>query len=101
MTAAPTTLAPPTPAARPAQPRLRRAARRGRWLLRRAAWSGRLLVSAAVLVAVLSVLAAIPVANVYVLGYLLEAEGRVGRGHRWRDVLPSVRYAPRIATVAV
>jgi hypothetical protein len=50
---------------------------------------------------VLAVLAAVPLLDIYVLGYLLAAEGRVGRGERWRNVLPWVRYAPRIAAIAV
>jgi len=57
-------------------------------------------VSAIVLVGVLAGLAAVPIVNFYVLGYLLEAEGRVGRGERWRNVLPWVRFAPRIAAIA-
>jgi hypothetical protein len=59
-----------------------------------------LAVSAVVLVGVLAGLAAVPILNLYVLGYCLEAEGRVGRGERWRNVLPWVRYAPRIAALA-
>lgn len=76
-----------------------RALRRVRWIARRAAWGAGLLVSAVVLVGVLAILAAIPVVNIYVLGYMLEAEGRMGRGRRMRAVLPWVRYAPRIAVI--
>lgn len=71
-----------------------------KWSLRRVLWAGRLTVSAVVLVGVLAALASVPILNLYVLGYLLEAEGRVGRGERWRNVLPWVRYAPRIAAIA-
>jgi hypothetical protein len=71
-----------------------------KWSLRRVLWAGRLAVSAVVLVGVLAALAAVPILNLYVLGYLLEAEGRVGRGERWRNVLPWVRLAPRIAAIA-
>lgn len=78
-----------------------RVIRRTRWLLRRVLWAGRLVVSAVVLVGVLAALAAIPLLDFYVLGYFLAAEGRVARGERWRNVLPWVRYAPRIAAIAV
>src|SRR5688500_4972142 len=71
--------------------------RRARRVLRRAFWTIRLVVSAFVLTGVLAVLAAIPILDIYVLGYLLAAEGRVARSERWRNVLPWVRYAPRVA----
>ncbi len=74
--------------------------RRLKWSLRRVLWFGRLAVSAIVLVGVLAALAAVPILNFYVLGYLLEAEGRIGRGERWRNVLPWVLYAPRVAAIA-
>ncbi|MGC1273986.1 MAG: hypothetical protein WBC44_09785 [Planctomycetaceae bacterium] len=64
-------------------------------------WATRFVVSGIVLVGVLAILAAIPVLGLYVLGYFLEAEGRVGRGERWRNVLPWIRYAPRVAAIAV
>jgi hypothetical protein len=87
---------------KPARPRRRRARllRTLKWSLRRVLWAGRLAVSACVLVGVLAALAAVPILNFYVLGYLLETSGRVGRGERWRNVLPWVRYAPRIAAIA-
>ena len=88
------------PAVRRRRSLARRVIRRSRRFLRRVVWAGRLTVSAIVLVGVLAFLAAIPILNVYVLGYLLAAEGRVGRGERWRNVLPWVRYAPRIAAIA-
>jgi hypothetical protein len=69
-------------------------------LLRRVLWAGRLAVSAVVLVGVLAAVAAVPLLDFYVLGYFLAAEGRVARGERWRNVLPWVRYAPRIAAIA-
>lgn len=53
-----------------------------------------------VLVGVLAAVAAVPLLDFYVLGYFLAAEGRVARGERWRNVLPWVRYAPRIAAIA-
>lgn len=84
------------PSGRPNR-RLRRRLRRS---LRRVLWGTRLLMSAFVLVGVLAIVASIPLINIYVLGYMLEAEGRVGRGERWRNVLPWLRYAPRIAAMA-
>ena len=92
----------PAPVERQAPLRRRRirALRTLQWSLRRLFWAGRLAVSAVVLVGVLAAFAAVPILNFYVLGYLLEAEGRVARGERWRNVLPWVRYAPRIAAIA-
>lgn len=76
-------------------------ARRLRWAFRRTVWAIQFVTSGIVLVGVLAILAAIPVLGLYVLGYFLEAEGRVGRGERWRNVLPWIRYAPRVAAIAV
>ncbi len=90
----------PRPQYRPRYTRRRRFGRKLRRLYRRTVWGGRIAVSAVVLIGVLAALAAVPLVNFYVLGYLLEAEGRVGRGERWRNVLPWVRYAPRIAAIA-
>jgi hypothetical protein len=78
-----------------------RAIRRARRGLRRVYWAGRFAVSAVVLVGLLAVMATIPIVNIYVLGYLLESEGRVGRGERWRNVLPWRRNAPRLAAIGV
>ncbi|QDT38154.1 hypothetical protein [Stratiformator vulcanicus] len=49
----------------------------------------------------LSALSAIPIANVYVLGYLLESEGRIANGFRWRDAIPSARTMRRGASLVV
>ena len=94
-----TALLPPAKS-RPARPLLFRVRRRSVRIVRRVVWAAQLAICAAVLVGVLGVLAALPVVNLYVLGYLLEAEGRAGRGERWRDVLPWVRFAPRMAALA-
>ena len=86
---------------RPSRRHLVRLLRRARHLVRKLSWAFRLSVSAIVLVAVLAALAAVPLLNVYVLGYFLAAEGRTARGERWRNVLPWVRYAPRIVAIAI
>ncbi len=59
------------------------------------------LFGAASLVVGLSVLAAVPVAQVLVLGYLLEASGRVARGGRLRDGWIGVRRAGRAGGIVV
>jgi hypothetical protein len=53
------------------------------------------------LVAGLSVLAAIPVLQFLTLGWLLEAEGRVGRSGRLRDGFPGVIRVARIGSVMI
>lgn len=50
------------------------------------------------LVACLAVLAAVPVLQLCTLGWLLEAEGRLGRTGRLRGVLPGVTRAARIGS---
>ncbi|MBI5760068.1 MAG: hypothetical protein HZA46_16245 [Planctomycetales bacterium] len=53
------------------------------------------------LIALLALLAAIPGVNFYVLGYLLEVEGRVARSGRLRDAFPLVKLAPRLGSIAL
>ena len=53
------------------------------------------------LILLLAVLAAIPGVNVIVLGYLLEAEGRVARTGRWRDAVPLIELAPRLGSISL
>lgn len=53
------------------------------------------------LILLLAVLAAIPVVNLIVLGYLLEAEGRVARSGRWRDAVPLIEVAPRLGSICL
>ncbi len=64
-------------------------------------WAFQLLFGLASLVFLLSVVAAIPIANLFTLGYLLEAEGRVARSGRLRDAFPLIRVAPRIGSIAL
>ena len=64
-------------------------------------WSAQLLFGLASLVFLLSVTAAVPIVNLYVLGYLLEVEGRVARSGRLRDAFPLIRVAPRIGSIAL
>ena len=53
------------------------------------------------LLLLLAVIAAIPIVNFIALGYLLEAEGRVGRSGRLRDGFPLLGLAPRLGTIAL
>lgn len=53
------------------------------------------------LIVLLAVIAAIPVVNFLALGYLLEAEGRVGRSGRLRDGFPLLGLAPRLGMIAL
>jgi len=46
----------------------------------------------------LAILSAIPFLNFIALGYLLDAEARVGRSGRFRDAFPLRPFIPRIAT---
>ena len=64
-------------------------------------WSAQLLFGVASLVFLLSVIAAVPVLNLFVLGYLLEVEGRVARSGRLRDAFPLIRVAPRVGSIAL
>ncbi len=64
-------------------------------------WWFQLLFGLASLVFLLSVIAAVPVLNLFVLGYLLEVEGRVARSGRLRDAFPLIRVAPRIGSIAL
>lgn len=67
--------------------------------LRCVAWLVRTPFSIAVLIAALAVVAAIPVASIFVLGYLLEVEGRIARSGRLRDGFPLLSLAPRIGSI--
>lgn len=69
--------------------------------LRAAAWFVRTGFGIASLGVLLAVLAAVPVVNVLVLGYLLEAVGRVGRTRRLRDGFPLLGAAPRLGSIAL
>lgn len=53
------------------------------------------------LVVLLSVLAAVPLVNVLVLGYLLEAQGRIARGARLREAFAGFDELPRLGTALV
>lgn len=53
------------------------------------------------LVFLLAVVAAIPGLNFYVLGYLLEVEGRVGRSGKFRDAFPLLSLAPKLGSIAL
>ncbi|MFV0444272.1 MAG: hypothetical protein ACK5Q5_11945 [Planctomycetaceae bacterium] len=69
--------------------------------LRSLVWGGRGLFGLVSLLLMLAVIAAIPIANFIALGYLLEAEGRVGRSGRFRDGFPLLGLAPRLGTIAL
>jgi hypothetical protein len=53
------------------------------------------------LLSALSVLAAIPILQFMTLGWMLEAEGRMGRGGRLRDALPGMDRMQRIGSAIV
>jgi hypothetical protein len=69
--------------------------------LRSLVWVVRGLFGLASLLLLLAVIAAIPIVNFIALGYLLEAEGRVGRSGRFRDGFPLLGLAPRLGTIAL
>jgi len=50
---------------------------------------------------VLAIVAAIPVANVWVLGYFLDAQGRLALSGRWRDGFPDIRSISRLASIGL
>jgi len=64
-------------------------------------WAAQLIFGLASLIFLLSVTAAVPVLNLFVLGYLLEVEGRVARSGRLRDAFPLIRVAPRIGSIVL
>jgi hypothetical protein len=64
-------------------------------------WMVRALFGAASLVVLLALLAAIPIVNFLVLGYLLEAEGRVARTGKLRASIPLLSLAPRLGAIAL
>ena len=49
----------------------------------------------------LAVLASTPVLQFMTLGWMLEAEGRLGRGESWRTWLPGLRKAARIGSSVI
>lgn len=53
------------------------------------------------LVVLLAVIAAIPLVNFLALGYLLEAQGRLGRTGRFRYAFPLLDLAPRLGSMAL
>jgi hypothetical protein len=69
--------------------------------VRATAWAARALFGAVSLVILLAILAAVPLVNFYVLGCLLEAEGRVARSGRLRDGFPLLGIAPRLGSIAL
>lgn len=64
-------------------------------------WIVRGLFGLASLLLLLAVIAAIPIVNFVALGYLLEAEGRVGRSGRFRDGFPLMGLAPRLGSMVL
>ncbi|GAB4147015.1 MAG: hypothetical protein Tsb009_19990 [Planctomycetaceae bacterium] len=64
-------------------------------------WIARTIFSLIVLVALFSVVAAVPLLSILVLGFFLEAEGRIGRSGRWRDGFPLLPWATRIGSIAL
>lgn len=68
--------------------------------LRALAWLCSLAFGVVSLVLLLAVVAAIPLVNFLALGYLLEAQGRVGRTGKLRYALPLLPLAPRLGGLA-
>ena len=69
--------------------------------LRCIGWTVRMAFGVATLIALLAIVAAVPVLNLLVLGYFLEAEGRVVRSGRFRDGFPLLGFAPRLGSIAI
>lgn len=65
------------------------------------AWTVRSLFGIATLILLLAVIAAVPLASLFVLGYLLEVEGRVARTGKLRYAFPLLHRAPRLGTIAL
>ena len=61
-------------------------------------WSVRALFGIVSLIVLLAILAAIPLVNFLVLGYLLEAEGRLARTGKLRGAIPLLSIAPRLGS---
>ncbi len=78
--------------------RLRRAGAKLAW---GCAWCIRTMFGIASLILLLALLAAIPLINFFVLGYLLDVEGRVARSGRLRDAFPLIDLAPRLGSIAL
>ena len=53
------------------------------------------------LIVLLALLAAIPLINFVVLGYLLDAEGRLARTGKLRGAIPLLTIAPRLGSIAL
>lgn len=64
-------------------------------------WCVRTVFGIVSLIAFLAFLAAVPGLNFFVLGYLLEVEGRLARSGRLRDAFPLVDLAPRLGSIAL
>lgn len=69
--------------------------------LRAAAWILRAVFGLFSLILMLAILAAVPIVNFVSLGYLLEAEGRVGRSGRMGSAFPLLGVAPRLGSIAL
>jgi hypothetical protein len=91
--------APREPMGEPAAPELPAAV--ARWWVRLGRWLFVRPVELASLVVVLAVFAAIPFLQLAVLGYFIEASGRLARGGRWRDALPQLPTLSRLGLALI
>jgi len=64
-------------------------------------WGIRALFGIASLIVLLAILAAVPLINFLVLGYLLDAEGRLARTGKLRGAVPLLSLAPRLGAIAL
>jgi len=64
-------------------------------------WTVRAVFGIVSLIVLLALLAAIPLINFVVLGYLLEAEGRLARTGKLRGAVPLLSIAPRLGAIAL
>lgn len=64
-------------------------------------WAVRAVFGVVSLIVLLALLAAIPIVNFLVLGYLLEAEGRLARTGKLRGAVPLLSIAPRLGAIAL
>lgn len=67
--------------------------------LRAIAWIARIGIGVVTLLLLLTIIATLPIANLFVLGYLLEAESQVARSGEWGRALPLLPAAIRIGSI--
>lgn len=69
--------------------------------VRAVAWLVTCMAGCLTLIMLVALLAAVPVLNLFALGWMLDAEGRVARSGRLHDGLPWLRVVPRLGAAAI